>query len=369
MLLKNKGGNTTFGACIFAIMKKFLPYLIVTVVLGATLGYFMYSFSPSTLEKNESNFAFKDIDEITQIQLSDNKGTKILLSKNESGQWLADKQYEVGEMPLGLLFEALQKVQTQGPVSEKGTPNVIRDLLHTHHKIEIYTNGKKPAKAYYIGGPTLNGLGTYMLMEIDGEPAKKPYITYIPNVRAYLTGRYNAALLHWRSIWVYNTNSEHIKALSVTYHNVDSLQSFSLEKNADNEFVFFNHLKERAPEQPKAVRISQYLDFYQGLSIEGFKNDFSGKDSILSKGAFCTISLTDLNGKTKTAALYRAPITEASMVRVDQNGRPLNFDLERFYVLYNDQKDFGIAQYGVWAKALRAYDEFLTKGAKTIKNE
>lgn len=350
-------------------MKNFLPYIIIVAVLGSALGYFAYTFAPSTLEKEESNFAFKNIEDISEIRLSDNTGTKISLTKNEDEQWVADKQYEVGEMPLGLLLEAVQKVQVFGNVPANGVENAMRDLVRKHQKIEIYTGSKKPSKVYYIGGATLNGEGTYMLMEVNGEPAKKPYITYIPGVRAYLTSRYDAALLHWRSIWVYNTNSANIKAVSVTYHNVDSLQSFSLEKKENGEYNFYNFQKEFAQEQPKKLRVSQYLDFYQGLSIEAFKNDYNGKDSIMAKGKFCTISLTDLSGKTKTAELYRAPVTEASMVRTDPNGRPLKFDLEHFYVLYNDKKDFGIAQYYVWAKALRAYDEFLTKGAKTIKNE
>lgn len=350
-------------------MKNFLPYLTAVTVLGAVLAYFMYTNSPSSLEKKESDFAFKNINAISQIQLSDNKGTKILLSKNEDGQWIADQQYEVGEMPLGLLLEAIQKVEIKSPVPANSYDHVMRDLLKTHQKIEIYTGKNKPAKAYYIGGATIDNQGTYMLMEVNGEPAKKPYITYIPNVRAYLTGRYNAALRHWRSIWVYNTNSEHIKALSVTYHNADSLQSFSLERKDNGEYDLYNYNREPASELPKKLRVSQYLDFYQGLSIEAFKNNYNGKDSIIEKGKFCTISLTDLKGKTKTAELYRAPITDASLVRTDPNGRPLKFDLEHFYVLFNNKQDFGIAQYYVWTKVLRAYDEFLVKGAKTIKHE
>ncbi|HEY0261798.1 MAG TPA: hypothetical protein VGB95_02145, partial [Chitinophagales bacterium] len=284
------------------------------------------------------------------------------------GEWLVEKKYEASPEALRLLLQAVQNVETRSPVPVNGIENVVRDMLKERQRIEIYTGDEKPAKAYYIGGPTLDGIGTYMLMDLGEKTAKKPYITYIPSVRAYLTGRYDAKLLHWRSVWIYRQNRETIKDVKITYHNVDSLQSFSIEKEVNDSFKFYNYKHELATPQPKQLLLAQYLDFYSELSIEAFKNDDEGKDSILKNGTFCTISLTDVKGKNKTVELYRAPVTSASMVRTAPDGRPLKYDIEKFYLLFNNKEDFALAQYYVWAKTLRGYDEFLQHNAKPILN-
>ena len=47
-------------------MKKLLPYFIVLIVLGGALGYFLYTYAPSTLEKKESDFAVRDLKDVTR---------------------------------------------------------------------------------------------------------------------------------------------------------------------------------------------------------------------------------------------------------------------------------------------------------------
>lgn len=52
--------------------------------------------------------------------------------------------------------------------------------------------------------------------------------------------------------------------------------------------------------------------------------------------SFCAITLTDNEGHTHQSVLYHAPITDASRVLADEQGRPLKFDIEHFYAQYNN---------------------------------
>jgi len=344
-------------------MKKFIPYLLLVIALGAALGYFLYKNAPSTLEQNESDFAIKNVDAITKINLSDEKGKQLVLTKNAQGKWLANGEYEVSDAAFSLLFTAIQKVNTLGPVPLNGIENVLRDLLKKHSKIEIYTDDKSPAKVYYVGGPTLDNKGTYMLMEIDGKTASKPYITYIPGLEAYLTSRYTNNLIHWRSRWVFQEKLHNIKRVQVSYTEDPSI-SFEINRVNKDSFEIENgkHEKEN---QPKQRFIQQYLSFYERISVEALQNEYAGKDSILQTAPFCIVAVTDMSGKEKKAVLYHAPITDASSAVADEHGRPLKYDLEHFYASLNDGKDFAIVQYYVWNKALRTYSEFFQKPQKS----
>lgn len=343
-------------------MKKYLPYLIVVFVLGGALAYFLYTNAPSTMEKKESDFAVKDLTAVTKIVLTDEKGGRLELKKDENQVWIVNGNYEANDEPLNLLFAAVQKMTVRGPVPVNGIGNVLRELLKKHSRVEIFTSDDKPEKVYYVGGPTLDDKGTYMIMEVEGKMAKRPYITYIQGLDAYLTSRFNTDSLYWRTRWVYRNTSANIKSVAVEYKD-DSTNSFYINKSADGKFAIENY-KHEMEQQPNQTYIEQYLDFFGLISVEAFKNNYSGKDSILQTEPFCEITLVDDKGKTHRSVLYHAPITEISRVLADEQGRPLKFDIEHFYAQYNNGRDFAIVQYYVWNKVLRQYQDFFRKPVK-----
>lgn len=343
-------------------MKKLWPYLIVVLVLGGALGYFLYTNAPSTIEKKESDFAIKDLKTVTRVLLTNEKGNRIELKKNDKEVWMVNGGYEAGDEPLSLLFSAIQKMTVRGPVPLNGIDNVFRELLKKHSRVEIFTSDDKPEKVYYVGGPTLDDKGTYMIMEVDGKMAKQPYITYIQGLNAYLTSRFNADSMYWRTRWVYRNTSSNIRSVAVEYKD-DSTQSFYINKIVDGQFAIENYKHEIEP-QPKQSYIEQYLDFFGQVSVEAFKNNYAGKDSILQTQPFCVITLVDNEGVLHRSVLYHAPITDASRVLADEQGRPLNFDIEHFYAQYNNGRDFAIVQYYVWNKVLRQYQDFFRKPVK-----
>jgi hypothetical protein len=54
-------------------------------------------------------------------------------------------------------------------------------------KVEVYKNNEStPFKVYYVGPETLDGMGSFAIMEIDGNTAKKPRIATSATTHAVL---------------------------------------------------------------------------------------------------------------------------------------------------------------------------------------
>ncbi len=340
-------------------MKKLLPYILILVLLAGGVAFFLYQYSPSTMVKKESEFAVRDVDAITRVVLTDIKGQKVELSK-DGKRWLVNGKYEVNEEPLALLFTAIQKMETQYPVPEKAQPLVLKDMAKKRFRCEIYTGGAQPSKVYYVGGPTADGTGTYVIMELDGRIASRPYVVHIPGIDAYLTSRFYTDEEYWRTKWVYRDNDATIKNLSVTYER-EKQKSFSLTRLGARDTFVITNSDGQADAQPKQRFIHQYLEFFDGLSLEAFENKNPIKDTILAMQPFCTIKMKRVDNTETNVEIFYMPINAHSRQQFDDKGRALLYDVEHYYIGMNDRKDFGLIQYYVWGKALRTYQDFYVR--------
>ena len=341
-------------------MKKFLPYIIILSVLVAGVAYFLYVYSPSTLEKKESQFAIRNTDAITKIIITDVKGGKLTLTRGKDHKLIVNGKYEANEEAEGLLFTALQKMETQYPVPVNAQPHVLTDMMKERARCEIYTGSDEPSMVYNVGGPTADGTGTYVIMEVNGQAAHRPYVVHVPGIDAYLTSRYNTDEEYWRTRWVFRDNEMTIQSLSM-YYNQEKQKSFTISKvGAKDSFVIANS-DGVVSDQPKQRFIRQYLEFFSGLSLEAYENKNKIKDTILGGEPFCTITMKRNDNSQTKVELFYMPLTEISRVQFDDNGRKMLYDVEHYYLGMNDRKDMGLIQYYVWGKALRNYNEFFAK--------
>lgn len=343
-------------------MKKTILISLGLAIVLAFVGVMIYQNLPANLEKKESDFSFKQTDKISKIVLTNEKGGKAVITKNKKGEWIFGDQYPVGDEPIGLLLEVFNRAETLGPVPVAAVKNVLLELNQKHFKVAIYTDDEKAEKTYYIGGPTLNNQGTYMIMELDGKMASKPYITYIPGQKAYLTSRFDTDTLHWRSPWIFPYVLPDIAEVSVVYHN-DKNRSFFIKQESPDSFSIANADGNKT-NQPKQAYIQQYLSFYGSISLEAYLNKNIAKDTIPPLGPYCTVTLKTKDGFTQQAILYQKPISEASRVLFDEQNRPLKYDIEYYYLHFNQKKDFAIVQHYVWNKILRSYQEFFGRGGE-----
>jgi hypothetical protein len=120
------------------------------------------------------------------------------------------------------------------------------------------------------------------------------------------------------------------------------------------------HVQDRKIYYPGVIKFLSSFDF---LNAESFANELGDKDSIISQTPFLVMSVTDKKGKTKKMTVFQMPLNKRSKLQHDQYGNELPFDLDRFYALINDGKDFVVIQNFVFGKVFRKYEDFLKRAS------
>lgn len=340
-------------------MKKYAIYITVTLGLlmaAATLYYFRFV-------PKEQGFAVKEIGKVTKIVMKNTKQQQIVLSR-QGDKWFVNEKYPAREELASILLNTISRVTSLSPVPKRAHDNVMRQMMTDNVKVQIY-EGDKIIKTYYVGGETNNGRGTYMMLESEHENEKRPHITYVPGYQGFLTPIYaNIDEETWRSRMVFSYAEQDIEQLSVKYYGNDKA-SFQINRASADSFIVRPLNEQYLIAQPNELRyLKQYLAFYQSIASEAFETANSQKDSIMHTTPYCTIEVKTTKGEANKVNLYYMPITKRTKSVVDQNGKPLTYDLDRYYASQNG-KEFLVVQYYVFGKILRQYSDFFYK--PTIK--
>lgn len=328
-------------------------YLVIIVVLLAVVGYFVWQDSQKNKLPKDQDFAIEDRADIKKIFMADKNDRSATLTL-EDGQWIVNGKYPAMQLKVDLILETLEKLRVEMPAPKPAWNNVIKDLAVRSTKIELYedTDGD-PFKVFYIGTTARNDFGNYMLMVIDGKPAKTPYVVSVPGFVGNLVVRFLLYEKDWRDTKVFDHTEDDIKQISVDYKHHPEW-SFVLKVNGENDYQLTG-LDGQYTEQDKNLYlpgVAKYLSKFTKLNIEAYENDFVYKDSIIAGDPLVTVNLTDKNKVTSELILYPMGANRRSKMQFDVQGNELEYDLDRYYCLINDRQDFGIAQQYVFGKIL-----------------
>ena len=342
-------------------MKKFLPVIVVIVLLAGAAVWFFVNRNVGTFDKEEDAFAVPNKKEITKVILTDTDKKRVELTQ-VNGVWMVNGKYPAREELIIALFDVVARIKTLCPVPRAAHDIIVRRLFERSTRVEVYTTGKAEAtRVYFVGGPTPEGNGTYMLREVDGKPDTRPYITYLPGLQGYLTPRYQTDPEVWRSKVLFKYTPADIKSLSVEYP-AEEKRSFIINRVAKDSFALSalkNQYVINEPYQQKYVK--QYLDFYSSISIETFDNTNPTKDSVIHTQPYCVVTITDNNNTVNKANLFYQPINKRSKMPFDSKGNIMTYDVDHYYASFNSDKDFSVVQYYVFGKLLRNYQDFFFK--------
>jgi len=106
----------------------------------------------STLKKELSNFAIKNIDDIDKIFIADKANHSVTLEKKDN-IWRVNNKFNAREDAIKNLMDAIQNIRVRQPISAAEYETQIKRLATTGRKVEIYKNGAL-FKIYYVGGAT-----------------------------------------------------------------------------------------------------------------------------------------------------------------------------------------------------------------------
>lgn len=337
-------------------MKKNTTLLIIVALLAVVAAILIYTNKSSTIKKELKNFAVEDTASITKIFLADksNINANVTLDKVAPGNWKINGKYTARYDAIATLLYTIKKLEVKSPVAKSAFETVIKNLATEGVKIEIYQKDEL-TKTYYVGGPTEDMLGTFMLLE----NSNTPFIMQLPGLNGYLTPRYFTDETEWKERTVFNYKQSEIVSVAVEYPQDTSL-SFILNVKGEKYFSITSPDNKKIVSTIDTNMILAYLAAYQNIQYEVvMKNiDKAKQDSVLSSPPICLITVIDNKGNKNIVKMFLKPISETSLTKEDKEGNPLKYDLDRMFALVNNGSDFVVVQHFVFDKLLMAFQDF-----------
>lgn len=340
--------------------KNLFPLLAIVVLLVAI--YSVYHRRSSTVREELKDFAVKDTARISQIFLSDRSGNSIKLKRISERNWRVNDSIEAKHESMRLLLEVIYRVNVKNRVFRNSYNTIINDLASRGIKCEIYFDGhEQPEKVYYVGGPTPDATGTYMMLENSA----MPFVTEIPGFNGYLTPWYPTAIDHWKDNVVFTYAPQDIRRIAIDYPGLPA-RSFKLERQGNN-FVLSSPLKPGTTMIGDTLALSNFLSRFHYVPFESIDkiNKEHYKDSISSTQALVNYVVTDTKGEDRRIRIYPMPLNDFSLTREDSLGNPLKYDVDRMLAWLESERQWVTIQHFTFDPILRSFQDFAVLGKQS----
>lgn len=347
--------------------KKNILILVLLALLAGIIALFLVMNNVSgTNNKALSDFSVKDTASITKVFMSDMNNNSVKIVKINPGEWIVNDTYPARHDNIVTLFKTLIWIDVREPVPQKHTDQIIALLASTSTKVEIYQKvylidlfnsiklfpREKLTKTFYVGEATADQMGTYMLMD----NSTKPFITYMPGFRGFLSSRFTCKENDWRIPRVFDYKLADIKSVEVMFNEAPE-SSFKIINNGDRSFKLFASagLTETPIPVYDTLNMLNYMASFENVNYEAIVNHLSKKDSIISSVPIHIISLQTNSGETVTVKTFHKWAIPDDNYEGDK--RDL-YDRDRLYALINGGADFVLIQYYVFDRLLRPLSYF-----------
>jgi hypothetical protein len=332
-------------------MRKNLFFVAVILILCGILYVIKYKKTHSSLEG--SNFSIEDISDIGSIELSDKGGnkTQIILSGKT---WLVDNTYPAEIAKMNTLLETLNKIQVDMPVSQKLRPIAIENLRLHSIEVKIKDKSGDELKTIYVGGTYYNG--NYMILSENGIVSPQPYVVKIPGFKGDLKHRFVAISTMWKSTSIFATPVDKIERITVNHFDHPEF-SFTLHKDEDLVKIDPIDEKLRINRKLDQNKVVQFLLEFEDKHFETWLELDTVIQQIKIKKPFASIEVEDIFSKKKTIVFYRKP-SNPNLNQLDAAGKPLPFDVEKYWCYLPQTKEYVLTQHFVFGPALEVYDYF-----------
>ncbi|NDC42287.1 MAG: DUF4340 domain-containing protein [Chitinophagia bacterium] len=337
-------------------MKKTLVYLLILLALGAGLYYFVFNNKlTNPFGKSEAGFNIADTGAIGKMYLVTNTGESVLLERKQ-GMWMLDGKYKALPSMVNMFLGTLAGQEALYPVPENEKKTSIYTLATQNVKVEIYDRQGKKMAVFYVGGASVKGVGTDMLME----GAEKPYVVVIPAFNGSLRPRYSVQWKDWRDRTVFDVAPDKIKSISVKYAD-EPLNSYTITH--ENGKVFKVNGAPEVTEhlgELNTTRTELYFTSFTNVNCEGYLNGAYDMDSIIKAAQpMSVVEVASTDGKSQVAEIYWMPINKRSKNQLVADKEVADkYDADRMYAVINDRHDTVMIQTQAFRRIFRRSYEF-----------
>ncbi|OFX61332.1 MAG: hypothetical protein A2W97_02460 [Bacteroidetes bacterium GWE2_40_63] len=327
--------------------KKNLRYLILVLLVILVL-VVVATQNKSTIKKELRDFAVEDTALVDKIFLVDKENQSILLERT-TDHWVLNSEYVARQDLVNILLKTMYRIQVKEPVAKAAQENIIKSLAVKSTKVEIYQKGKR-VKVYYVGGPTQDSYGTYMIIE----NSSSPFVVEIPGFRGYLSTRFSTLEYEWKAQTVFAISLEHLQ--EVTVENLKNKKSSFQLTHWSNHFELFSYPEKEPIHSFDTLKAKKYLMEFRKKNYSKYIEDVPMEylDSIKNSPPVFVITAKMNNGNTIQMKAFNKP----GWGRLDFFGQEIKNDPDNFFLLLND-KEFVYAQYFVFDPLFVGRETFL----------
>ncbi len=307
-------------------MKKNNLRLVIGIVCIGVLGFFATNLVRNRGKSDTEllEFSIKDTTSINKIIITDQHNRVITLVKNELN-WTDSEGNCMIQEPIHTILETIKNIQFKGYVPEGSRKNIVRLMVGNHMKVEIFQNNEW-AKTWYIGHPTQDHYGTYMLLETPDEKSDLPVIMKVKGLDGIIEPRFFADYRRWKCTEVFAIPLDSIEEVKVSFPE-NRNDNFRVWKNNSNFKLWLNG------KQPKALdtlSVIQYLQNFKKIHYELANFELSEKqvDSVRKSSPFCKLAVKEKSGVKHSVRMFRMPFDQKT---VNDFGDSIAYNPDRFW--------------------------------------
>lgn len=318
-------------------MKKNLLYFFIALALAALVYFLATNKKEGSYKESDKDFSLADTNSIGKIFLADMSGESITLTRTQNG-WMLDEKTHARTESISTLLRTIAQIRADIPVAKSMMEMVVKTMATENTKIELYNLQGEKIKTYYLGKPNTNYKGNFALME----GSEVPFVINIPGYDGIISTRYTTNMQEWKSRKVFDITPDALAEVSVNYPNRQD-SSFTLVKTEEG-FVLQN-AQGFNPELTK-----YFASQFKNLNCENFLMDTYKLDSLRTAQPVCIISAKDVSGTSSSIKIFYRPVTYRTKTQFTYEGDTINFDLDKFYGLMNNDSELAIIQNFVFGK-------------------
>jgi hypothetical protein len=316
------------------MIKKYKYQLVVLLILLLAVIIVIAKNNKTTIKKELRDFAVEDTAKIDRIFLADKDGNQVLLERQKDF-WLVNGKFEARFDLINILLKTMHNIRIKEPVAKTAQENIIRNLAVKSIKVEIYQN-QELLKTYFVGGPTQDSYGTYMI--IDGSSV--PFVIEIPGFRGYLSTRYSTYEIEWKTQRVFNIPPKEI--IQVKFEDFKKPANSFVINKIEDQYSVSSYPEGNLLPNPDAVKLKTFLNQFRKKNFSKYVDDVpqDWQDSIKQSPPMYKLSVTTAEGSTLWFKAFNKP----GWGHLNEFGEKQETDPDNFFMeLWNG--DFVYAQY------------------------
>ena len=333
-------------------MIKYRIYLFTVLILLTFAIVLYFSSSNSTIRKKFRNFAVENVSVITKISLESPTNERLTLVRNND-YWKVNDKFIARIPARDSILKAINRLNVKSPVPKEDYKSVIDNLSNNSTKIEIF-KGRKIVKRYYLYQEKSNQFRTYMILDNSSQP----FIIHIPGFSGRISSLFTTDEYYWRDKTIFQYKFKQILSISVEYPGSPE-KSFKIFNQGENNFALKSLFTNTFIKDFDIETVIRFISNFEDIEFESFVRNIEVKKriSIFSQNPAHIISVEDINNKVNRVKTFPVPVEGLA----GDFGNNPEYDLDRMFAVFNNDKDTVIVKYFVFDPVLKKIDYFLPK--------